>query len=569
VWVTNVAILATMVVAGVMVLVTIIPVGPVAEEVADLTAMSRLAQGFFAIALLVMATNLYKRKRMAWSVTVVVLTASLATHLWHAIHSGHLWGGVPTALTVVKVIILAILLWTAADFCCPSDRRSVRYGAGFGAIALLAVLANTGLAYHQFRASQAGRGTSLAQSFRLALVNLVGWPVNPGAPHLAPRFEMLAFWLTWIAVLGALVLILRPWVFSGKPTAAQRRQVRQLLAAHGHNVASYLTLEDDKTLFFSKEVSGVVAYGSVGSTHVVAGDPICAPADLPTLLNEFDRFAARTAHHVFYLYIASEFLSHYQERGYGTVKCGEEARFDLAEYSLAGKKGARMRSQIHRAANAGLTTAEYRPKEAHNPAIEAAFDRITTEWMEGKNTSELQFSVGGVGLDNPMDRRYFYAADADGTIQGFVVFVPFIDDGGRGWMADVTRRTSHAPGGITEKIIYDAFQQFLAEGDRWGSMGTAPLANVMEPSGRGSLLARAMTYVYENFSAIYGFKELHHAKEQYNPTEWRPVYFAYLPAPPTPQMLYAVASIQDSGGVWDYLRAFVRSLHRGQGQRAE
>ena len=38
----------------------------------------------------------------------------------------------------------------------------------------------------------------------------------------------------------------------------------------------------------------------------------------------------------------------------------------------------------------------------------------------------LQFTMGTVGLENPMDKRYFYALNSDGKMVAFIVFVPFL-----------------------------------------------------------------------------------------------------------------------------------------------
>lgn len=66
----------------------------------------------------------------------------------------------------------------------------------------------------------------------------------------------------------------------------------------------------------------------------------------------------------------------------------------------------------------------------------------------------LTFVMGTVGLENPMDKRYFYATDADGKIVAFIVFVPFL--GKRGYMADVTR---HGTGGTERRDGDDSLRR--------------------------------------------------------------------------------------------------------------
>ena len=69
------------------------------------------------------------------------------------------------------------------------------------------------------------------------------------------------------------------------------------------------------------------------------------------------------------------------------------------EYEITGKKGAKMRMNINHATKAGVTVHEYKVLEKRDPALEAEFDRITNEWLEGKKSGMLQFTMGTVGLE--------------------------------------------------------------------------------------------------------------------------------------------------------------------------
>ena len=155
-----------------------------------------------------------------------------------------------------------------------------------------------------------------------------------------------------------------------------------------------------------------------------------------------------------------------------------------------------------------------------------------------------------------MDKRYFYAVDAGGEVKGFHVFCPFAC--GEGYMADITRRTHDAPSGITEKINYEAFCTFKAEGCRYASLGLAPLANLCQDDRSANSIEKLMNFVYEHLNSCYGFKNLYQTKASYSPTEWIPGYYAFLPKFPVPSMMYAIVRIQNRKGVLDFVRSFVR-----------
>ena len=144
-----------------------------------------------------------------------------------------------------------------------------------------------------------------------------------------------------------------------------------------------------------------------------------------------------------------------------------------------------MRMNINHATKAGVTVHEYKVLEKRDPTLEAEFDRITNEWLEGKKSGMLQFTMCTFGLENPMDKRYFYAVNADGKMVAFIVFVPFL--GKNGYMADVTRHGKDAPGGVMKTIIYYAFQIFKEEVVVYGSLGVAPLAGLDSDSKNPSV----------------------------------------------------------------------------------
>ena len=363
----------------------------------------------------------------------------------------------------------------------------------------------------------------------------------------------------------------------------EKAHARDLVLKYGQNSCAYLVLEDDKILFFGKEVDGVVAYGVVGNVITVCGDPICAPEVFVRFLAEFKAFCNDCSYQCIFLGTSEAFIEQYTLLGYHHVKAGEEARFHLADYQLAGGQMAKLRALINHA-NKELTTHEYKPTVKKDEEIEKGIKAVTDAWLEGKKSGQLGFSVGGDGLNDPLDRRYFYATDAEGKIVAFNVFLPYVcmadtpdvvdpnnadaesntgtvknKTGTNGYLADVTRRIPHSPGGSTEKLIYDGFMVFKEEGMEWGSMGMATFSNVHEDGVEEDITAKLLEFIYEKCNRFYGFKDLHRAKEKYNPTFWAPGYFVYSSKNITPEMAFASIKVQNPGGVKDFVLSSVKA----------
>lgn len=564
--------------------------------------LGRMEQRLFSVVNLVVSFQLRRRKRAALNVTLganflsfILLFFGRAEHPL-------------SALILVVNAVMVIGLWLCRrDFCVPSAKLSVKRAAAIGGAAGVAVFLNAAVTFHFLDKHGVADLSAAVDSVISTVLLLFGGGPFEGESAGMWRFESLILHFTWACFIIIIFLVLQPGFSARKTNEQDLQHARTLLRDFGQNPCSYLTLEKDKLLYFGSTVDGVIPYGIVGDTIVVNGDPICAPADFPALLREFKDFCVRSAHNIFFLSVTDMFLDEYKRQGFGTAKCGEEARFKLSEYSIAGKKGAKMRMNINHAEKAGIVVREYKPLEKRDPEIEKNFDRITNEWLQEKKSGLLTFTMGTPSFDQPFDRRYFYAVNAEGRMEGYIVYVPFLH--GTGYMADVTRRAKDAPGGVMEKIMYDAFQVFLSEGYEWASLGNAPLAGLAEEApqtgnaskkktseekGKNSdgnsarqeadkkdqqmnarkesegaettagpqqnAVEKMLRFVYEKLNACYGFKDLYRAKEKYNPYEWLPEYYVFLPKIPTPQMFYAVVRIQNPGGLGSYAKDILESF---------
>lgn len=525
-----------------------LPSLPVSAAVGVSLEMGKMVQRAFSIVLLAVSVQLMKRRRAALYITVFILFLNFIRGFSGFHHPAH------AVIMVGDGLLILAFAWFQGDFCCPTSRQSKKAAATFLILTLAGIAVNAGLSYHYMKIGVLGHGGSFWESLMAGTGMIFGMGNSLPGRYGETRAELVIFWFSWCCVLAAVLYAARPWIQARRSGKSDIQHARTLLNLYSQNPCAYLTLEDDKYLYFGTERDGVIPYGTVGDTVIVNGDPVCADEDFPAFLEEFKEFCQKSAHNLFFLSVTDHFLEEYRKQGFGFVKCGEEARFRLSEYEISGKKGAKMRMNINHAMKAGVTVQEYKVLEQRDPAMDQEFERITQEWLQEKKSALLKFTLGSVGLEEPMDKRYFYAADESGKMVAFIVFVPFL--GKNGYMADVTRHGKAAPGGVMETIIYQAFQVFRQESVEYGSLGVAPLAGLEENSA--NLVERLLRFVYDHLNECYGFRDLYRAKEKYSPTQWVPSYYVYLPKIPKPEMFYAVVRIQNPQGIWDYIRSFVK-----------
>jgi phosphatidylglycerol lysyltransferase len=448
---------------------------------------------------------------------------------------------------VLELYALVVLLARHADFRRPMRRQSLRNALIWGVAGLLVIFINAVVGRMIMR-SQLGHPVSPRAAASRTLRLLIGLDTPTGLSQPAAGYAWATLCLVWVCAAAVIVLVTRAAIVGRVTTRAERDRARALVLEHGHNPSAYLTLEADKTLFFGAGVPGVIAYGVVGSVIVVNGDPICADGDIVRLLAEFKAFCDAGSYECVFLATTAAYLDRYALLGFHHTKCGEDARFDLDDYNLVGGRRAKLRAMVNHARVAGLTVAEYKPLTDHDAATEREIRHVSDAWPRMKKSGRLGFCLGGVDLDDPMDRRYFCARDADGRVVAFSVFLPYAD----GYLVDVTRRLPDAAAGATELITHEAFLAFQAEGVAHASLGLATLADVT--SEGDEIEARLLAQIFERGNSFFGFKSLLVAKRKYSPTRWEPAYFVYSSRHLTPAMAYAIVRIQNPNGMLDYFR---------------
>ena len=506
----------------------------------DLHRVLAFTLGFLGV---VLAYNLHRRVRFAWIIEMMIQSALLVLNIMRP----HRF--LPP-LIVVQVFILVVLGATFKDFSRSSDRLSTLRAFVLAAGASAVVLLNAVLSLFLHRTHYAGVHTIYDALVRsLHFIFLMDASYSGYTTKIGLVYANSLIVISWICIVGSVLLILKPLVYDQISGLHDQKRVHALVKDHGQNPLAYLALEHDKRYFFGEAVPGVAAYTVAGGVFVACGDMICDENDATVFLAEIMEFARKNGWGLLFLNITDRLIPVYEQCGFAVTKFGEDACLDLAAYSLKGNKVAKVRAAINHANKAGIVVEEYAPAQHRDTGVEHEMQEISRQWFKGKGT-ELSFMVGGLGLDNPMERRFFHARDEQGKMQGFAVFLPY--DGASAYLADVTRRLPGAPAGVMEKIIFEAFMKLRDEGVRWGNLGLCPLANVRSEDEK-TLTTRLFEFVYENLNGIYGFKALHHSKKKFAPTAWLPRYVAFSPKPFSPKFAYAIIRVQSPTGVRNVL----------------
>lgn len=506
-----------------------------------------LTAALAGFALLVLARGLWRRKRAAWALTIVVLVLSIV---------GHMLKGLDYEEAILAAA-LALWLWSLrSHFHALSDAPSMRQGVGALAAASLFTMAY-GVAGFYLLDRHFSVNFSLAAAIRQTVVMFTEF-YDPGLEPLTGFGRRFAdsIYAVGAATLGyALVMLLRPVLVRRAATEEERAIARRVVEAHGRSALARMTLFDDKSYCFSPGGS-MVAYVVKRRVALALGDPVGPPGDVSAAIAAFRDLCSRNDWLPAFYQVPLDHLEQYRAAGFEALQVWQEGAVDLASFTLDGKSHRTMRNVINRLSKLG-----YRA-EVHEPPIPDGLLEelrgVSDEWLEMMHGSEKRFSLGWFEDGYIRDAPVMAIHAPDGAVTAFANIVPeyHLDE----ITIDLMRHRRDVEQGTMDFLFISLFRWAKEQGYAAFSMGASPLAGVGEDSDDPAV-ERALHYIYEHFNQFYNFRGLHAFKEKFHPV-WTPRYIIY---PPGPLGLSAVSlamvrATAGEGFVWDYARDFTRNL---------
>lgn len=282
---------------------------------------------------------------------------------------------------------------------------------------------------------------------------------------------------------------------------------------------SFLALTGDKRFLISAAGDAFLMYQVQDSSWIAMGDPVGNPAAAPELMWRLRELADRAQGRVLFYQITPETLPVAIDMGLSLVKYGEEARIDLAAFTLEGAAAKGLRYAERRAEREGATFEIV--ERARVPVLVEELRAVSDEWLAGKKGPEKCFSVGR--FETAYIARFDCAVvRAGGRI---VAFANIWQTAGHHELSvDLMRHVDDPPYGTMDFLMVRIMLWGQRQGFGWFSLGMAPLSGI-ERRRLSPTWARLGSLLYRHGEAFYGFEGLREYKEKFGP-QWEPRYIA-------------------------------------------
>ncbi|MCZ2126943.1 MAG: flippase-like domain-containing protein [Anaerolineales bacterium] len=478
----------------------------------DVLRGGHLTAALSGFALLILANNLARRKRVAWALTLIALTFSIVSHLIK---------GLDYEEATLAGVLMVVLIVMRDHFHARSDAPSLRQGLRVLVGAALFTLMYGALGFWLL-----DKHYSVNFSFADALRQTAAMFAQFYDPGLEPVTRFARFFANSIYIIGAATfayagwMILRPVFFRQPATADERNRAREIVVQYGKTSLARLTLMDDKRYFFTSGGS-VVAYALSGRSAIALGDPIGPAEDLSAAVREFCDLCRRNDWMPIFYQILPETISTYAANQFDVLSIGQEGIVDLKTFSLEGKDGKPLRSPINKLKKANFEFSVYEPPISDD--LLNQLREISDEWLTFMHGSEKRFSLGWFDDDYIRNSPIAVVRAPDGGISAFANFIPEYQN--NGITIDLMRRRQEIENGVMEFLFVSMFQWAQSKGYDTFDLGLSALSGVGEKKDDPAL-ERTMRFIYENVNQFYNFKGLHSFKEKFHP-QWTPRYIAY------------------------------------------
>ena len=238
--------------------------------------------------------------------------------------------------------------------------------------------------------------------------------------------------------------------------------------------------------------------------------------------------------------VRQDYLQQYADFGLAFVKLGEEARVDLATFTLAGGHWSKQRQNLRRLERCGVTFRVI-PRE-DTAGVMDRLRAVSDEWLAAKAGGEKGFSLGSFSPD------YLSRFDIAVMERGdeMIAFANLWVGSQRFELAtDLIRHTRTAPPETMEALLVQAMAWGKTRGYRWFSLGVAPLSG-LEQSPVATFWSRVGSFLYTHGEPFYRFRGLRAFKQKFQP-QWAPRYLVYPGGLGLPRIVVDVSALIAGG----------------------
>lgn len=298
-----------------------------------------------------------------------------------------------------------------------------------------------------------------------------------------------------------------------------KEDIKRILNDYGGSPMAHYIYLGDKFIYLNEDKDVIIQYQIYADKVFILGSPIGNKYKILSTMKELSIIVDEYGYTPVFCSINKDLIPYLHDMGYEFMKLGEEARVNLSEFTLEGRKMKSIRNAIKRVEKNDYIF------EVAKPPFSDDFIRslkvVSDDWLGDRK--EKGFSIGSFNIDYLNKTPIAIVKNPYGEIKGFANLMPMYDNSTLS--IDLMRFSQESCNGIMDYIFVNLFQYAKEEGYKSFNMGLSPLSKV----GEGKYCHRREklgNYIYSYGDKLYSFKGLKNFKQKYCES-WEGVYMAY------------------------------------------
>ena len=482
----------------------------------NIIEISHFLSSLSGLILLFLAQGIRRRLRIAWQLTIVLMTAGICLSLLKG-------------LDYEEALILGLLLLPLIAGCKNFDRDSklLSPGISFDTVipAAVVLISSAWLGYFSFR------------HLEYADLSILQFALSGKAPW----FLRASVTLSIVALAIPLFRLFKVKAdISMVPTSEDMKKALQITRS-SQEASVFLALTGDKSFFFSPTGKSMMCFAEEGPYWFVMGDPLGDREEFSDLVWSFREKAEVNGRKAVYYEVRERNLSLYIEQGLALIKIGENAKVPLADLSF--ENGSKWRGQRYTLKKLARDGSVFRIlSEDEVVSALPRLKEISEQWLKSKQGHEKGFSLGFFSEEYIVNFK-IAVVERNGEIQAFANVWTSADK--NEVSPDMMRYMDNAPSDTMEFLFLNLILWAKEEGYAYFDLGMAPLSGV-RGGPHGSLWGRTAEMLYEYGNVFYNFQGLRQYKDKYKPL-WEPRYVAVPNGLSLPTVIAAAAILISKG----------------------
>lgn len=473
------------------------------------------------IVAILIAPTLYRQKRVAWYISILLLAVSGIAHIIK---------GADIEEASLCILLLGVLLPIYKCFYVKSDPLRVQRSGKILLGSIIFVLLYTFIGFHFF-SDKLGLSNDLSfwnTSIKALLFDVSG--LNPQSVA-AKFFANSILWVNSFAILVGLILALSPVIIRTLPDANLKRY-KKIAKKHAIQPIQIFSLANDYMHFSQEGDSGeYVSYKVTDGVAMAIGNP-CTISSSEQITDKWINFVHEHDWIPALYQVQDDYLDILKSRGFHSIPIGVEALVDLDTFTLEGKNMQELRTTKNKAEKENWIIREFLPSD---------WDKVRNldkKWLKIHGNKENSFAMGKSSQKYLSETRTMLLFDKDDNLLAYLNNIELPGNNSRA--VDLMRRDPESSSkGVMEFLFINEIFHAKDEGKKYYDLGFSPLAEMDKSLADNKIAYNLLTLIYEKQKRYYDFQGLHRFKSKFRPI-WKPSFLVYPSQVTLPKVLLAL-----------------------------